>query len=379
MPETQKFDSGEQIRVNVRCGLNAKEIRKEERDGREVIVVPSYTMPDDVVMNGIMYPAAEIERSYKSLEGTPAPLGHPTVNKMFVSARHPLGLNIGYFGAFNANVERQDGRVYVEKVIDVERANESRMGKRVLAAIEKGDPIHTSTGILLNVRECTTSDLADWEGYDMKFDHDAILLDEEGAATPEQGVGMMVNKNKLKVINSDLAAQSDERIDWLGTELLAELDRKEAVSRWEQIKGAIMEAIGLGRAATSDMRKEAVQMDEVKKEDLDKVSEQVASLTETINSLAETVNGIGETTKAHAGLFEAVNSDRKAERDAVVNQVVEAELLDREIAEATPLPALQKLLANARKAKEVKPAPGLAGAFSGASGEAYSLATDWEN
>jgi len=37
----------------------------------------------------------------------------------------------------------------------------------------------------------------------MLFDHDAILLDEDGAATPNDGVGMMVNANLLTHVQRD--------------------------------------------------------------------------------------------------------------------------------------------------------------------------------
>ena len=83
-----------QVRVNVRALANIAAVRHEKRNGRDVVIVPSATMPDDVVMNDILYPAAEIARSYRSLERTPAPLGHPTINGMFVSARDPEGINL---------------------------------------------------------------------------------------------------------------------------------------------------------------------------------------------------------------------------------------------------------------------------------------------
>ena len=63
----------------------------------------------------------------------------------------------------------------------------------MLEAINRGEPIHTSTGIFLNVEDSGVSEYG-YIAKDMYFDHDAILLGEEGAATPSQGVGMMVNK-----------------------------------------------------------------------------------------------------------------------------------------------------------------------------------------
>lgn len=136
------------VRVNIRSLANAGAIRREKRNGRDVVIVPSATLPDDIVMNDIMYPADEIAKSFASLERTPAPLGHPMINGAFVSARDPEGINLGWIGAWNENVRRENGRVFLDKVIDVETASRSDGGKRVLEAIDNGGPIHTSTGLL---------------------------------------------------------------------------------------------------------------------------------------------------------------------------------------------------------------------------------------
>lgn len=172
-----------QVRVNVRTLANTKAVRKEKRNGRDVVIVPSATLPDDIIMNGIKYPAAEISKSFAGLNRTPAPLGHPMINGKFVSARDPEGLNIGYIGAWNENVRRENGRVFLDKVIDVEVANRSQGGKDVLAAIEKGEPVHTSTGLLANLEAVTNAADHKHIARNIEFDHDAILLGEVGAAT----------------------------------------------------------------------------------------------------------------------------------------------------------------------------------------------------
>jgi hypothetical protein len=198
-------------RVNVRVAVNAASIRREQHNGREHIVVPSFTLPDEVIMNGGLYPHDEIERSYKSLEGTFAPLGHPQVDGEYVGAERPEAVNAYHFGAFNKNVERKGNRIYVEKFIDVEKAKESEMGRRVLNAIDKGDPIHTSTGIFLDREMTPNADGYGWIARNMHFNHDCLLLDEEGAATPADGVGMMVNKTF--VINSAIPVVNEDALD----------------------------------------------------------------------------------------------------------------------------------------------------------------------
>ena len=84
-----------QTRVNIRSVANTALVRTETRNGRKIMIIPSATLPDDVVMNGIKYPAQEIANSFKTLERTPAPFGHPLVNGKFVSASDPEGINLG--------------------------------------------------------------------------------------------------------------------------------------------------------------------------------------------------------------------------------------------------------------------------------------------
>ena len=74
------------MQVNVTTKVNSQAIRRETYNGRPHLVLPSYTLPANVVMNGGLYPESEIDAHYQGLEGTLAPLGHPTVNGQFVSA-----------------------------------------------------------------------------------------------------------------------------------------------------------------------------------------------------------------------------------------------------------------------------------------------------
>lgn len=198
-------------RVNVRVAVNAASIRREQHNGREHIVVPSFTLPDGVVMNNGLYPKEEIEKAYEGLEGTLAPLSHPMVDGDYVSARQPEAINAYHVGAWNRNVKRVGNRVAIEKWIDVEFAKNSESGRALLSAIDKGEPIHTSTGIFLDREMTPNADGYGWIARNMVFDHDALLLNEQGAATPEDGVGMMVNKTF--VINSVLPTVNEDALD----------------------------------------------------------------------------------------------------------------------------------------------------------------------
>jgi tetrahydromethanopterin S-methyltransferase subunit B len=183
----------EPIRVNLRTVVNAADIRTETEDGREYLVLPSYTLPDGVVMNGGLYTKEEIDASYKTLEDTPAPMGHPMADGKYISAYHPKAINAYYAGAFNRNVRREGNRVYLEKWVDTEFAKNNERGRQLLDAVATKQPVHTSTGILLEREPVANADGYTWIARNMKFDHDAILVNETGAATPDQGVGLFVN------------------------------------------------------------------------------------------------------------------------------------------------------------------------------------------
>ena len=207
------------MQVNVTTRVNSQAIRRETYNGRPHLVLPSYTLPANVVMNGGLYPASEIDAHYQGLEGTLAPLGHPTVDGKFVSAFSPEGINAGHIGAWNRNVKKSGNRVYAEKWIDTTVANQSEGGRELLervAAIERGEdvpPIHTSVAVFLDQLEASAEQKAqgiEWVAKINAMDHDAILLHEVGAAQPEQGVGLMVNADQAKTLQANSGALTGE-------------------------------------------------------------------------------------------------------------------------------------------------------------------------
>ncbi|EJD6541364.1 hypothetical protein M0K83_RS19880 [Providencia rettgeri] len=207
------------IQVNVTTKVNSASIRRETYNGREHIIIPSYTLPANVIMNGGLYPSTEIDAHYRGLEGTLAPLGHPTVNGEFVSALSAEGINQGHVGAWNRNVAKVGNRIYVEKWIDVNKAKESEGGREVLARVEalesgeSSEPIHTSVAVFLEQLEANEEQKAqgyNWIAKIHSMDHDAILLHESGAATPTQGVGMMVNADQATEMQINNGALTGE-------------------------------------------------------------------------------------------------------------------------------------------------------------------------
>jgi hypothetical protein len=371
------------VRVNVRHAINNASIRRERRDGRDYIIVPSATMPDGIVMNRVRYPADEIAKAFGSLENTPAPLGHPTIEGAFVSAKDPEGLARGWIGAWNRNARRENGRVWLDKVIDVSTANQLDGGKAVLEAIEKGEPIHSSTGLYCLLTAVQNDDDVDWEASDIVFDHDAILLGEEGAANPQQGVGLMVNAaatpegDKIDVINCTLDDDIDRDMGWAIESMLRATERKKQISLIERIKKIISDVVQ-GDPTPEVQTETALNGGDktMDKEQFEALSGEVKAMSTTIDGLDDKIAAaVGNAMKPLTDALEAQNKAAKdkadAEHAALVNQVVEAGLLEEAVAKEAAAPVLNALL---EKSKEQPPAFRVHNAFKqGGDKPAYQL------
>ena len=188
------------MRVNIVSAVNSAKISKS--NGMYTIrdVVP---IVDDIVMNSIAYPAAEIDKAYRTLDNTPAPAGHPrNADGQYVSAANATAMQQYWVGAAVTNARKEGDAVLVDITVNEAQAQAMDNGKRLIERLDAamagnaGEPIHVSTGVLL--RKTAAKGESKGKAYnavasDMVFDHLAILLDEQGAGTPDEGVGMWLN------------------------------------------------------------------------------------------------------------------------------------------------------------------------------------------
>lgn len=203
-------------RVNVLTVVNsASNITTETIDGKPHIVVRGITpVVDDIVMNRKLYPAAEIEKAYNTLERNPMPLGHPKVDGKHVSARDVRAVNEYHVGAWLQNVSHEGGKVTGDMYVNRQYAESSEKGKRLINRLDEmiagtnSEPIHISTGLLYS--GIVANGESKGKKYNeiatnMMFDHVAVLLDEPGAGTPAEGVGIFVNAEgdelEIEVVN----------------------------------------------------------------------------------------------------------------------------------------------------------------------------------
>ncbi|MGJ0626042.1 DUF2213 domain-containing protein [Xenorhabdus bovienii] len=190
--------------------LNSSNISTETIDGDAHIVIRGVVpVVDDVVMNGGLYPAGEINKSYKSIEGKQMPLGHPSIDGQYVSADVPRAVNQFHVGAWAENVRKDGDRVVMDMKINRRYAESTEKGQALLQRLDdmiankEAEPIHISTGLLLQREQNggkSKGKKYTWIARNMQFDHVAILPpDEPGAATPTEGVGIFVNSDGQKV------------------------------------------------------------------------------------------------------------------------------------------------------------------------------------
>lgn len=218
-------------RLNILTTVNAKNVSR--KDGIITIrdVVP---IVENICMNGMLYPAEEVIKAYPSLDQVPAPAGHPQdMEGNFISAKSGEALSKAYIGAYVHNARHADGVTYCDISVNEDQANAMPKGRELIAKLEAAingeavDPIHVSTGLFLNKIAATGSSKGKaYTGIatNITYDHLAILLDQVGAGTPADGVGMFLNADGAQeqvetvtlVLNQEKESIAERAIKWIG-------------------------------------------------------------------------------------------------------------------------------------------------------------------
>lgn len=163
--------------------------------GRDHIVVPVIMARADVAMNGCRIPLDELFPD--AWNGVPVTIGHPNVGNGFSSANDPDIMSNWAIGhIFNSSLDQLMLRG--EAWIDVARCEALRPG--LVDHLESGEPLDVSTGYfskkvkspgVLNGRRYSALDT------EINPDHLALLPDEIGACSWDDGCGVRTNKEQL--------------------------------------------------------------------------------------------------------------------------------------------------------------------------------------
>lgn len=328
--------------VNVSTIVVNREIRTEELEGMSFTVLPSRTLPPNIVMNGILYDEKDVEAKIGTLDGSPVTISHPVINGRFADAYEPISqAKFGLGGAFNkVRGKADDGSWIVEKYIPTEQLHNTERGKKLAEAIKGKKPIHTSTGVYLT-REPEIGTNAAGQEYQYrakidKFNHDAILLNEVGAATPEQGVGIFVNAD---------GEQEETEVMYVNA-----YDDKELEGQFEiKVKGSMLERFlefmkTVVKSEPSDVSQTVNSNREGNEVDETKVNEMIANALAAQEAKSAEVIKQAIDGAVAAALAANAQTQAEAEKAQLVEQVVNAKLLPEDAAKECGIAALKAML-----------------------------------
>lgn len=172
-------------------------VRTAEKDGKIHLVIPIVALKEGVHCGSggcAFYSATEINRTIQDWNGVPLTASHPKKNGELVLAKEALkDFKIGSF----ENTKYVAGKLKGEGWVDVERAE--ALSPKTLEMIRMGIPIEVSTSLLSH----TDGNDGIWNGekfeeslFDFVPDHLALLPEEEGACSLEDGCGVRMNTKK---------------------------------------------------------------------------------------------------------------------------------------------------------------------------------------
>ena len=163
---------------------------RQDIDGEEHLVLPVIALKEGV-LNDVFYSRNEIETFAMAWNGVPVPVSHPKAHGHNISANSPeqeAKTNIGKF----YNVKYEDGKLKGEIWINIAKAE--RLGhKEIVNKLESGQMMEVSTGLFSEIEQKSGS--YESKPYNLvatniRPDHLALLPNEEGACSVEDGCGV---------------------------------------------------------------------------------------------------------------------------------------------------------------------------------------------
>jgi hypothetical protein len=177
-------------------GSNSYQIRREIYQNRQHIIIPVVMMVEGVHAGSdgpLLHTAEELGHFPASWNGIPVVIRHPQCNGTYVSANSPSVIdNYAVGRVFNTHMD--DGKLKAEAWIDETACNE--ISAEILALINANENIEVSVGVFTDNDE--VSGEFNGESYvaiarNHRPDHLALLPDEVGACSWEDGCGVRVN------------------------------------------------------------------------------------------------------------------------------------------------------------------------------------------
>lgn len=172
-------------------------IQRKTLNGKEYLVAPVIAVKEGV-LNGELLKAEEINRFVEAWNGIPVTVNHPKKGKNKVSANSP-NIREKYATGFLFNSKFAENKLKAEIWIDPDKIKNIDEGPKALEKIKRGKPLDVSTAYFAD----TSNEVGKFNGqkyngvqYNIRPDHLALLPDETGACSWEDGCGVRANRSR---------------------------------------------------------------------------------------------------------------------------------------------------------------------------------------
>ena len=191
--------------VHFRSTNQNYEVRRETRDGRNYFVVPVVMMVEGVHSGShgpLLHTIDELGRYPQSWDGRPVVIRHPQVNGVYVSANSPEVLDSYAVGQIY-NTYVNGTKLMAEAWLEINKLEQ--ISPETYTKLENNELIEVSVGIFTDDEQ--SSGVWNGESYTMiarnhRPDHLALLPDEVGACSIDDGCGVRVNKKGGQIIEN---------------------------------------------------------------------------------------------------------------------------------------------------------------------------------
>lgn len=211
-PVTANTEPGnENLTANI-----AGRIQHKTVNGKSYLVAPLSLIVPGVLAGSkgpLYYPPEEVQNGYQAWEKVPLVVYHPVRNGQNVSAQHPGVLDESGIGFVkNAHISKQ-GKLRGYGYFDVEKTKQ--VDHRIYDRLVAGDPIELSTGLFTTNEPAPRGSNHNGKPYsfiarDYRPDHLAILPDQVGACSLNDGCGVLVNQESKMALRNESSTTSLE-------------------------------------------------------------------------------------------------------------------------------------------------------------------------
>lgn len=309
------------------------EIREEKILNKYFLIAPAvFAVPG--ILNGEMVELGELARAAVSGNGVPIVISHPHDEQGNpISANHPSVPNIGRVYNLTA-MDKLKGEAW----IDVDLANMTAEGQEILRRIRAGEVMENSLGWWRDLEPATQ---AGFSGHarNIVLDHYAILLNEEGACSINDGCGIPRVNSKGVVVNCQcqniggdaIAPTENKKNPPLGERILSQINKlvelimKNNSKQRDELVGrlAAVESIGLDAEQLAALDDDvlaafdrAVSVQDAGVTEITAEVEEVVEVEETDNDELETLRRDHDALKRQVETLTANAANQRKERRA---------------------------------------------------------------